>query len=142
MSWTPRPPIWLKSACGELANQALRNAKISATCSPLRPSKFAGQQVVGLPGSPQVRPRWNVPVQAVSVPRVQAVPTQQAPTPGFSRVQSSASVRKVSRLFPNPATYVRVASLDSPVPYSPPLEAAFLPSVDMVVAAAKKLVEY
>ena len=40
------------------------------------------------------------------------------------------------------APIVRVASLDSPVPYSPPLEAAFLPSVDMVVAAAKKLVEY
>ena len=40
------------------------------------------------------------------------------------------------------APIVRVASLDSPVPYSPPLEAAFLPSVAKVVAAAKKLVEY
>jgi len=40
------------------------------------------------------------------------------------------------------APVTRVASLDSPVPYAPPLEAAFLPSVDKVVAAAKNLVEY
>lgn len=40
------------------------------------------------------------------------------------------------------APIVRVASLDTPVPYSPPLEAAFLPSVERVVAAAKRLVEY
>ena len=40
------------------------------------------------------------------------------------------------------APVMRVASADSPVPYSPPLEAAFLPGVDRVVAAAKKLVEY
>ncbi len=40
------------------------------------------------------------------------------------------------------APVVRVASLDSPVPYAPPLEAAFLPNVDKVVAAAKRLVEY
>ena len=40
------------------------------------------------------------------------------------------------------APVVRVASADTPVPYSPPLEAAFLPGVDKVVAAAKKLVEY
>lgn len=37
---------------------------------------------------------------------------------------------------------VRVASLDTPVPYSPPLEQAFMPNVDKVVAAARKLVEY
>jgi 2-oxoisovalerate dehydrogenase E1 component beta subunit len=37
---------------------------------------------------------------------------------------------------------VRVASADAPVPYAPPLEAAFLPSVDKVVAAARRLVEY
>jgi 2-oxoisovalerate dehydrogenase E1 component beta subunit len=40
------------------------------------------------------------------------------------------------------APILRVASADSPVPYAPPLEAAFLPSVDKVVAAAKRLVEY
>ena len=40
------------------------------------------------------------------------------------------------------APVMRVASADTPVPYSPPLEAAFLPGVDKVVAAAKKLVEY
>lgn len=40
------------------------------------------------------------------------------------------------------APIVRVASLDTPVPYAPQLEAAFLPSVDRVVAAAKQLVEY
>jgi pyruvate/2-oxoglutarate/acetoin dehydrogenase E1 component len=40
------------------------------------------------------------------------------------------------------APIVRVASADSPVPYSPPLEAAFLPNVGKVVAAARKLVEY
>ena len=37
---------------------------------------------------------------------------------------------------------MRVASLDSPVPYAPTLEAAFLPSAAKVVEAAKKLVEY
>ena len=37
---------------------------------------------------------------------------------------------------------VRVASLDTPVPYSPPLEQAFMPNTDKVVAAVKKLVEY
>jgi 2-oxoisovalerate dehydrogenase E1 component beta subunit len=40
------------------------------------------------------------------------------------------------------APIIRVASADSPVPFAPPLEAAFLPSVDKVVAAAKRLVEY
>jgi 2-oxoisovalerate dehydrogenase E1 component beta subunit len=40
------------------------------------------------------------------------------------------------------APVMRVASLDSPVPYSPPLEAAFLPNVEKVVAAAKRLVAY
>jgi 2-oxoisovalerate dehydrogenase E1 component beta subunit len=40
------------------------------------------------------------------------------------------------------APIIRVASADTPVPYAPPLEAAFLPSVDKVVAAAKRLVEY
>ena len=40
------------------------------------------------------------------------------------------------------APVMRVASLDSPVPYSPPLEAAFLPNVEKVVSAAKRLVEY
>jgi len=40
------------------------------------------------------------------------------------------------------APIVRVASQDSPVPYAPPLEAAFLPSVEKVVAAARRLVEY
>jgi 2-oxoisovalerate dehydrogenase E1 component beta subunit len=40
------------------------------------------------------------------------------------------------------APVVRIASLDTPVPYSPPLEAAFLPTRDKVVAALKQLVEY
>jgi 2-oxoisovalerate dehydrogenase E1 component beta subunit len=40
------------------------------------------------------------------------------------------------------APVMRLASADTPVPYSPPLEAAFLPSVDKAVAAAKKLVQY
>ena len=40
------------------------------------------------------------------------------------------------------APIVRVASEDVPVPYAPPLEAAFLPNVDKVVDAAKKLVQY
>jgi pyruvate/2-oxoglutarate/acetoin dehydrogenase E1 component len=40
------------------------------------------------------------------------------------------------------APVIRVASLDTPVPYSPPLEAAFLPDVDKVMAAARKLVRY
>ena len=40
------------------------------------------------------------------------------------------------------APILRVASADTPVPYSPPLEAAFLPNVEKVVAAARRLVEY
>ncbi len=40
------------------------------------------------------------------------------------------------------APIMRVASLDAPVPYAPPLETAFLPSVSKVVEAAKKLVQY
>jgi 2-oxoisovalerate dehydrogenase E1 component beta subunit len=40
------------------------------------------------------------------------------------------------------APIVRVASVDAPVPYAPTLEAAFLPSVEKVVGAAKRLVEY
>jgi 2-oxoisovalerate dehydrogenase E1 component beta subunit len=37
---------------------------------------------------------------------------------------------------------MRVASLDIPVPFSPPLEKACLPDVEKVVAAAKRLVRY
>jgi pyruvate/2-oxoglutarate/acetoin dehydrogenase E1 component len=40
------------------------------------------------------------------------------------------------------APVMRVASVDAPVPYAPPLESAFLPSVDRVVAAAGQLVDY
>ena len=40
------------------------------------------------------------------------------------------------------APIVRVASVDAPVPYAPPLEAAFLPGVEKVLAASRKLVEY
>ena len=40
------------------------------------------------------------------------------------------------------APIARVASADTPVPYAPPLEAAFLPDVDRVVARAKELVRY
>jgi 2-oxoisovalerate dehydrogenase E1 component beta subunit len=40
------------------------------------------------------------------------------------------------------APVTRVASLDTTVPYSPPLEAAFLPSAARVVEAARRLVEY
>ena len=40
------------------------------------------------------------------------------------------------------APVVRVASADTPVPYAPALEAAFLPNVEKVVSAAKRLVEY
>jgi 2-oxoisovalerate dehydrogenase E1 component beta subunit len=37
---------------------------------------------------------------------------------------------------------VRVTSLDTPVPYSPPLEERFLPSADKIVAAARELAKY
>jgi 2-oxoisovalerate dehydrogenase E1 component beta subunit len=40
------------------------------------------------------------------------------------------------------APVVRLASADTPVPYAPQLEAAFLPDADKVVAAVKRLVEY
>jgi 2-oxoisovalerate dehydrogenase E1 component beta subunit len=40
------------------------------------------------------------------------------------------------------APVMRLGSLDTPVPYSPPLEAAFLPTREKVVAAVRKLVEY
>src|SRR5258705_88621 len=40
------------------------------------------------------------------------------------------------------APVMRVASLDVPVPFSPPLEMAMLPSVDKVAAAARQLLSY
>jgi 2-oxoisovalerate dehydrogenase E1 component beta subunit len=40
------------------------------------------------------------------------------------------------------APILRIASVDAPVPYAPPLEQAFLPSVGQVVAGVKKLVKY
>ncbi len=40
------------------------------------------------------------------------------------------------------APIVRLASLDTPVPYSPLLEAAYMPGVEKIVAAAKKLIAY
>ena len=40
------------------------------------------------------------------------------------------------------APVMRVASLDVPVPFSPPLEMAMLPSVDKITAAARCLVSY
>jgi len=36
----------------------------------------------------------------------------------------------------------RVAAIDTPVPYSPPLEAFFLPNKDKVIAAARELLDY
>ena len=40
------------------------------------------------------------------------------------------------------APVMRLASADTPVPYAPPLEAAFLPNADRVVAAIRRLVKY
>ena len=40
------------------------------------------------------------------------------------------------------APVMRVASLDVPVPFSPPLEMAMLPSVDKIAAAARQLLSY
>lgn len=40
------------------------------------------------------------------------------------------------------APVLRVASLDTPVPYSPPLEDFFMPSVDVITNAARKLAAY
>ena len=40
------------------------------------------------------------------------------------------------------APVMRVASLDVPVPFSPPLEMAMLPSVDKIRAAAQQLLSY
>ena len=40
------------------------------------------------------------------------------------------------------APVTRVASLDVPVPFSPPLEQAVLPSVDKILAAARNLLSY
>jgi 2-oxoisovalerate dehydrogenase E1 component beta subunit len=40
------------------------------------------------------------------------------------------------------APIVRIAALDSPVPFSPPLEKAFLPKVEDVVREARRLVAY
>jgi 2-oxoisovalerate dehydrogenase E1 component beta subunit len=40
------------------------------------------------------------------------------------------------------APIMRIASQDSPVPYAPALEAAFLPNVEKVVSGAKSLVKY
>lgn len=40
------------------------------------------------------------------------------------------------------APVTRLASLDTPVPYSPPLEHAFMPDVDKVVDAVRALVQY
>jgi 2-oxoisovalerate dehydrogenase E1 component beta subunit len=40
------------------------------------------------------------------------------------------------------APIVRIASRDTPVPYAPPLEAAFLPNAEKVIEAAKNLVKY
>jgi pyruvate/2-oxoglutarate/acetoin dehydrogenase E1 component len=40
------------------------------------------------------------------------------------------------------APLMRLASADAPVPYAPQLEAAFLPSVEGVVAGVRKLVKY
>jgi 2-oxoisovalerate dehydrogenase E1 component beta subunit len=37
---------------------------------------------------------------------------------------------------------LRVTAPDTPVPYSPPLEEAFLPNVNTLLAAARKLVKY
>jgi 2-oxoisovalerate dehydrogenase E1 component beta subunit len=40
------------------------------------------------------------------------------------------------------APVLRVASIDTPVPYSPPLEEYYLPQVRDVVEAARKLAAY
>jgi 2-oxoisovalerate dehydrogenase E1 component beta subunit len=40
------------------------------------------------------------------------------------------------------APVLRVASIDTPVPYSPPLEDYYLPQVKDVVDAARKLARY
>jgi 2-oxoisovalerate dehydrogenase E1 component beta subunit len=40
------------------------------------------------------------------------------------------------------APVLRVTALDTPVPYSPPLEDYFLPQVDDIIAACRYLTDY
>ena len=40
------------------------------------------------------------------------------------------------------APVMRVTALDTPVPYSPPLERYFLPNAEKVAAAARELAKY
>ncbi|MEO8726104.1 MAG: transketolase C-terminal domain-containing protein, partial [Acidobacteriaceae bacterium] len=40
------------------------------------------------------------------------------------------------------APITRIASIDTPVPFSPPLEKAFMPNVEDVVRKARELASY
>lgn len=56
MSWTLITLSWLKSDPGPLASQVFRKSNTSFMVNPLKPSTFAGQQVVGLSTCPHVVP--------------------------------------------------------------------------------------
>ncbi|MCH7755351.1 alpha-ketoacid dehydrogenase subunit beta, partial [candidate division KSB1 bacterium] len=40
------------------------------------------------------------------------------------------------------APFKRVASIDTPVPYSPPLEVYFMPNTEKITKALRELAEY
>ena len=45
-------------------------------------------------------------------------------------------------VYPDNRVAFRVAAPDAPYPYAPPLEDAFLPNADKILAAARKLAAY
>ena len=61
-------------------------------------------------------------------------------TAGFGAEIAATIAEEAFELLDGPV--VRVTAPDTPVPFSPPLEKAFLPQVDDVVAAIEKLSAY
>ena len=61
-------------------------------------------------------------------------------TGGFGGEVAATIAQEAFDVLDAPVT--RVASLDVPVPFSPPLEKAFIPQVDDVAAGLRELAEY
>ena len=70
-----------------------------------------------------------------------ALVLHEAPRTGGIGGEIAATIAEEAFEYPGRAGDARWRSLDTSVPYSPPLEAAFLPNAAQVVEAAKRLAE-
>ena len=131
-----RPPRGLRPDDRDLGRDGLHRRRGRRRRSPRRTAPRSRCSTCARSSRGTARPcwrRWRAPRSCSCCTRTRAPPASAPRSrPRSPRRRSSCSTRPAARL----------AAPDTPVPFSPPLEKAFIPQVDDVVQAIERLAAY